>query len=97
MCSTQPPTKSDKLLHFAVFLDTDIQKFSSRKVEEVLRRIRESSISRLLEIEISPVNIHIELHPLGGVSVTEERFCGCGNKVLEDRRDKYHHPEEDLF
>lgn len=74
MCSTPPPTKSDKLLYFAVFLDTDAQKLSMRKVEEILRRIREGSISRLLEIGISPVNIHIEFHSVGGVSVTEEDF-----------------------
>jgi hypothetical protein len=75
LCSTPPPTKSDKLLHFAVFLDADTQKLSMRKVEEIMNRIKESSISRLLEIGISPVNIHIEFHSVGGVSVTEEDFA----------------------
>jgi enoyl reductase-like protein len=45
-----------------------------RKVEEILNRIRESSISRLLEIGISPVNVHLEFHSVGGVSITEEDF-----------------------
>jgi len=72
--STPPPTKSDKLLHFAVFMDTDSQ-LSMRKVEEILSRIKGDFISPLLEIGISPVNIHVEFHSLGGVSATEEDFA----------------------
>ncbi len=75
LCSTPPPTNSDKLLHFAIFFDNDFSKLSMRKVEEILNRIKENSISLLLQIGILPVNIHLEFHSVGGISITEEDFA----------------------
>jgi hypothetical protein len=73
-CSTAPPTSSDKLLHFAVFFDDDFTKLSLRKVTEILSKVRENSISPLTSVGISPLNIHLEFHSVGGVSLTEQDF-----------------------
>jgi hypothetical protein len=73
-CSTPPPTMSDKLLRFAVFFDDDFVKLSLRKVTEILSKIRENSISPLMNIGVSPLNIHLEFHSVGGVSITEQDF-----------------------
>jgi len=73
-CSTPPPTSFDKLLYFAIFLDDDFHKMSIRKIMEILSRIKEESISPLTRIGISPVNIHLEFHSVGGLSASEEDF-----------------------
>lgn len=73
-CSTPPPTTSDKLLRFAVFFDNDFIKLSLRKVTEILGKIRENSISPLMSIGVSPINIHLEFHSVGGVSISEQDF-----------------------
>jgi len=74
VCSTPPPTKSDKLLHFAIFLDDDFHKLSLRRVIEMLDRVKDASITPLTKIGISPINIHIEFHSVGGLSAEEEEF-----------------------
>lgn len=73
-CSTAPPTTSDKLLRFGVFFDNDSIKLSLRKVAEILGKIRENSISPLINVGVSPLNIHLEFHSVGGVSVSEQDF-----------------------
>jgi hypothetical protein len=73
-CSTPPPTTSDKLLHFAVFFDDDFVKLSLRKVTEILSKIKDNSISPLMNTGVSPLNIHLEFHSVGGVSITEQDF-----------------------
>jgi hypothetical protein len=73
-CSTPPPTTSDKLLRFAVFFDDDFVKLSLRKATEILNKIRENSISPLMNIGVSPLNIHLEFHSVGGVSIIEQDF-----------------------
>jgi len=73
-CSTPPPTMSDKLLRFAVFFDDDFVKLSLKKVTEILSKIRENSICPLMNIGVSPLNIHLEFHSVGGVSITEQDF-----------------------
>lgn len=73
-CSTPPPTTSDKLIRFAVFFDDDFVKLSLRKVTEIMGKIKENSISPLISVGVSPLNIHLEFHSVGGVSITEEDF-----------------------
>lgn len=74
LCSTPPPTKFDKLLYFAVFSDDDFHTMSIKKITEILDRIKNDSISPLVKIGITPINIHIEFHSVGGRSATEEDF-----------------------
>jgi hypothetical protein len=71
-CSTPPPTTSDRLLRFSVFFDDDFTKLSLRKVTEILGKIRENPISPLISIEVAPLNVHLEFHSVGGVSISEE-------------------------
>jgi hypothetical protein len=73
-CSTAPPTTSDKLLRFAVFFDDDFTKLSLKKVTEIVSKIRENSLSPLVDVGVSPLNIHLEFHSVGGVSLTEQDF-----------------------
>jgi hypothetical protein len=72
--STPPPTKSDKLLYFAIFFDDDFHKLSAKRTTEILSKIREDSLLPLMRIGISPINIHIEFHSVGGVSISDEDF-----------------------
>jgi hypothetical protein len=71
-CSTPPPTTSDRLLNFAVFVDNDFVKLSMRKTIQILNGIKENSIRPLLEAGIAPVNVHLEFHSVGGVSISEK-------------------------
>jgi len=71
-CSTPPPTKFDKLLYFAIFLDDDFHKLSIKKVKEILSKIGEKSLFPLIKIGISPINIHTEFHSVGGISISDE-------------------------
>ena len=73
-CSTPPPTTSDKLLRFGVFVDDDSTTLSLRKVIKIMGKIREKSIVPLINLEVSPLNVHFEFHSVGGVSISDENF-----------------------
>lgn len=73
-CSTPPPTTSDKLLRFGVFFDDDFTRLSLRKVIEIMDKIKENSLSPLMNIKVSPINVHFEFHSVGGISISEQDF-----------------------
>jgi hypothetical protein len=73
-CSTPPPTISDKLLRFGVFVDDDFTTLSLRKVTEIMSRIREGSINPLISLGVIPLNVHFEFHSVGGYTISDENF-----------------------
>lgn len=73
-CSTPPPTKLDKLLYVALFFDDSFHKLSSRRLVEVMKRIREECLSPVLESGILPINTHFECHSIGGIGDLKEEF-----------------------
>jgi len=56
------------------FFDDDFFKLSLKKVIETLTKIRQSFILPLINAGLSPINIHIECHSVGGISVSEQDF-----------------------
>jgi hypothetical protein len=73
-CATPPPTTYDRLLRFGVFLDDDFTKLSLRKILEIVEKIKANSISPLMNIEVSPLNVSFVFHSVGGVSISEAEF-----------------------
>lgn len=67
-CSTPPPTRSKQLLHFAVFFDDNFHKLSAIRVREVMNKIKEDSISPVMDLGIRPVNTFFEFYSIGGLS-----------------------------
>lgn len=80
-CSTPPPTRSDKLLYFAVFYDDHSQKLHAKHVIEIMGKLKDVLIP-IVKSGVIPLNVHFEFHTIGGVSATKE-------DVLEDITEKW--------
>jgi hypothetical protein len=67
-CSTPPPTKSKTLLRIAVFFDDEFHTLSPIRVRKVMEKIKETSITPLMNHGIKPVNAFFEFYSIGGLS-----------------------------
>jgi len=66
--STLPPIRAKQLLHFSVFFDDIAHKLSPKTVSRVMNKIREKSISPLMDLGILPMTVYFEFFSIGGLS-----------------------------
>jgi len=67
-CSTPPPTRSKTLLRIVVFFDDEFHILSQIRVRKVMNKIKEDSITPLMNYGIKPLNLFFEFYSIGGLS-----------------------------
>ena len=84
--ATPPPTESGYLMYFSVICDDLDEKLSFQVVRRLMNKIRELSITPLLELGIKPISVYFQFFSIGGF--TEKLFFEENKKIINDWKEK---------
>lgn len=66
--ATPPPTDSSYLIYFTVICDNLEEKLSPKIVKRLMNKVRDISITPLVELGIMPINVYFEFYSIGGLA-----------------------------
>ncbi len=88
---------SDYLFRFAIFFDDHAHVLSPAKTKAIMEKIREKSISPLIEQGLSPINVWFEYHALGGIKDLTKDLLSFVDKWRKDEIVVFMPPQDEAF
>lgn len=88
---------SEQLFRFAIFVDDHAHVLSPAKTKLIMERIREHSLSPLIERGLSPVNVWFEYHALGGIRDLTEDLLSFVNRWRRNEIVVFMPPPDEAF